>query len=174
MGVATGPALTRSLAALLRIEPALEAGLHLRRVELVFLEGPEAVAGVLEQAEARELVDAAVAGVGHAVPELAGDPAPVLVDHVPLDRVVVERAHRLGGEGLSVPAAHRLAPADPDAARDDHHRVLRVEVDELVPVPRRPAAPRDLLVVRPPILDLVPREARHHRSSGRHSITRAR
>src|SRR5262245_28745505 len=126
MGVATGPALARSLAALLRLEPAVEAGLHLRRVELVFLEGPEAVAGGLEQAEAGELVDAAVAAIRQAVPELAGDPAPVLVVHVPRDRVVVERAHRLRGEGLAVAAAHRLPPADPDATGGDHHRVLRV------------------------------------------------
>src|SRR5262245_50638227 len=106
-------------------------------------------------------MDAAVARVGHAVPELAGDPAARLVDDVPLDGVVVERAHRLLREGLAVPAADRLAPADAQPAGHRHHGVLGVEVGELVPVAGGAAAPRDLLVVQPLALDLVPGPGRH-------------
>ena len=86
----------------------------------------------------------------------------------------------LRGKRLAVPAAHGLTPADLARAGHDHDRVLGVEIDELVPVARRAAAARDLLVVSPLLFDLFsrptshvlpPKVRRNHRSGGQNADT---
>jgi hypothetical protein len=92
-------------------------------------------------------VQAAVAGIGHAIPDLRHDPAFFVVDHVPLDR---EELHVPVGRlrhGRRDPAPDRLAA--PEAAEQvlDVGGVLGELIRPGVPVARGARLAREATVV---------------------------
>src|SRR6266508_2376613 len=136
------------------LEPALDHLSEFVRVVEIFLVAELPAAGVVELGPVRFGVGAAVAGVVHHVADRADDPAPVLVDHVPLDR---ERPHlvvdRLG-HGVVDPLEDRGSALHPAVVVLVVVGVLGEALGPLGPVAALGAARRRLLEVAERVLDL--------------------
>src|SRR5690606_18124224 len=127
----------------------------------VLLVGPHAVAGVVEDRDVGLLVDAAVAGVVHAVLHLAHDPTAILVDDVPVDGELVhaiarERVHRRRD-----PGPDRLPPLEAAVVVLDVGGVLGELVGPGAPVAGGAGGGGGPLVGGERLLQLPPRELSH-------------
>src|SRR5262245_27392000 len=142
-------------------EPTHDHVLEVARVVDVLLVGPATVAGVLQEGEVVGLVEAAVAGVDHPVPDLAHDPAPLLVDHVPLDREVAHVPVHGLGHGRGDPGPDGLAAAEGPVEVFDVGGILGEQIGPGVPVAARPRRQGHGLVVGERLLQLVPRPPSH-------------